>query len=382
MKFTFAAPSFEDETANQFKTFLEGFDETWSSWAKENKKEFTNLSPGTYKFKVIAKNVFEIESKEASYSFEILAPWYRTWFAYLIYVLLLAGIIFIIDRLQRRRLMRKAKERMKIQEAEHRAESAELQAQTAEAQALVIQKENERKTKELEEARELQLSMLPKELPQLPHFDIAVYMQTATEVGGDYYDFHVGIDGILTAVVGDATGHGMRAGTMVTSTKSLFSSYADKKDIVKTFHEMTRCYKTMHLDNLSMCMAMIKIENSKLKMSSAGMPPIYIYRKDTSSVEELIFEGMPLGTMSNFPYEMKEKSLSVGDTILLLSDGLPELMNSSNELFGYDRLRYRFQDVAERSAEEIISQLKSAASDWVNGVDPDDDVTFVVIKVK
>ncbi len=62
----------------------------------------------------------------------------------------------------------------------------QLRAQKAEA-------ENERKSKELEEARQLQLSMLPKELPQLPNLDIAVYMKTATEVGGDYYDFHVGI---------------------------------------------------------------------------------------------------------------------------------------------------------------------------------------------
>ncbi len=72
-----------------------------------------------------------------------------------------------------------------------------------------LQLENDRKTKELEEARQLQLSMLPKTLPQLPHLDIAVYMKTATEVGGDYYDFNVGMDGTLTVVIGDATGHGM-----------------------------------------------------------------------------------------------------------------------------------------------------------------------------
>ena len=74
------------------------------------------------------------------------------------------------------------KKKMKIQEAVHRAEAAELQSRA-------IQAENDRKTKELEEARQLQLSMLPKDLPNLPHLDIAVYMNTATEVGGDYYDF-------------------------------------------------------------------------------------------------------------------------------------------------------------------------------------------------
>ena len=55
----------------------------------------------------------------------------------------------------------------------------------------LVKAENERKTKELEDARQLQLSMLPKELPKLPNLEIAVYMKTATEVGGDYYDFNV-----------------------------------------------------------------------------------------------------------------------------------------------------------------------------------------------
>ena len=54
-------------------------------------------------------------------------------------------------------------------------------------------------------------------------------MKTATEVGGDYYDFHIGLDGTLTVVIGDATGHGMKAGTMVTTTKSLFNVFASNK---------------------------------------------------------------------------------------------------------------------------------------------------------
>ncbi|MCB9249363.1 MAG: hypothetical protein H6613_12865 [Ignavibacteriales bacterium] len=128
-----------------------------------------------------------------------------------------------------------------------------------------MEAENRRKTEELEEARQLQLSMLPKELPQLPNLDIAVYMKTATEVGGDYYDFHIGLDGTLTVVVGDATGHGMKAGTMVTTTKSLFNVLAPNPNIIDTFHEMTRCLKLMQMDKLSMCMTMLKFRVTKFK---------------------------------------------------------------------------------------------------------------------
>jgi serine phosphatase RsbU (regulator of sigma subunit) len=224
--------------------------------------------------------------------------------------------------------------------------------------------------------------MLPKVLPQLPHLDIAVYMKTATEVGGDYYDFHVGADGTLTIVLGDATGHGMRAGTMVTSAKSLFNSYAANPDIIFTFREMTRCIKQMQFQSLAMSMMMLKIKNNKLLMSSAGMPPAYLFRNKHKTIEEYLIEGMPLGTMDNFPYELKEMELYSGDTILLMSDGFPELNNQHNEMFGYRRARNSFEEVAEKDPENIIAYLKNEGNRWSDNKEPDDDVTFVVIKVK
>ena len=69
-------------------------------------------------------------------------------------------------------------------------------------------------------------------------------------------------------------------------------------------------------------------------------------------------------------------------TILLLSDGLPELKNANEEMYGYKRIRNGFEDVAEKAPEEIVSYLKNEGAGWVNHKDPDDDVTFVVIKVK
>ena len=252
---------------------------------------------------------------------------------------------------------------------------AELRAQLAES-------ENERKSKELEEARQLQLSMLPRELPSLPHLDIAVYMKTATEVGGDYYDFHVGLDGTLTVVIGDATGHGMKAGTMVTTAKSLFSSYAPNPDILYSFHEITRCIKQMNLGKLSMCLTMLKISGNHLSVSAAGMPPVFIFRRDKQVVEEHLIEGMPLGTMNKFPYLVTDTKLAAGDTILLISDGLPELMNGDKVMFGYNRVRTTFEEAAQRPPDEIVSHLKNTGSAWVNDVDPGDDVTFVVIRMR
>jgi signal transduction histidine kinase len=127
LRFVFSATSYEDEDRNQYKTLLEGFDDNWSNWSKENVKEYTNLPPGNYKFDVIAKNINDIASKEASFSFIVLPPWYRTWWAYGCYVILLGLLIFGIDRLQRRRLTLKERQRAHLREIELRAEVAEAE---------------------------------------------------------------------------------------------------------------------------------------------------------------------------------------------------------------------------------------------------------------
>ncbi len=264
----------------------------------------------------------------------------------------------------------------------HLAFIRHLDLKNAESQNKIIQAENERKSQDLEEARQLQLAMLPKELPKLPNLEIAVYMNTATEVGGDYYDFQVGKDGTLTVAIGDATGHGMKAGTMVTITKSLFDSLASNKNILDTFNNISKVIKGMKFRLLSMCLMLLKIKGDQLFISSAAMPPALIYRKKKKIVEEILTKGMPLGAMNNFPYTLKDSYLKKGDTILLMSDGLPELLNTNEEMYGYARTKTEFHSVGEKEPEEIVNHLKNSASQWVDGKEPDDDVTFVVIKVK
>ena len=82
------------------------------------------------------------------------------------------------------------------------------------------QLEEERRIKELEEARDFQMSLIPQSPPEHPDYDIALHMKTSTEVGGDYYDFFPQEDGSMYVVCGDATGHGLNAGMMVSITKA------------------------------------------------------------------------------------------------------------------------------------------------------------------
>ncbi|MDP3830579.1 MAG: SpoIIE family protein phosphatase [Ignavibacteriaceae bacterium] len=265
---------------------------------------------------------------------------------------------------------------------EETIEELEQKRRAVEVQAKIIQLEHDRKTKELEDARLLQLSMLPKELPKLPHLDITVYMKTATEVGGDYYDFHIALDGALTFAIGDATGHGMKAGIIVSMVKALFSSGESMLDIKTFFRQSNNTLKGIELGKLMMAFMMIKIKSNKIEFANAGMPPLFIFRKKSKVVEEIILNGMPLGAMKNFPYETKELEIFSGDTILLLSDGLPELKNGKNEQYDYERVKSEFNSVAEKSPNQVVEYLNNSATEWMNGIEPDDDITFVVIKVK
>lgn len=235
---------------------------------------------------------------------------------------------------------------------------------------------------ELEEARRLQLSMLPSHLPELPDLEIAANMQTATEVGGDYYDFAVGQDGTLTVAIGDATGHGMKAGTMVTATKSLFGALEDGAELPATLERFTRALRRMNLRQLSMALTLVRFNQGRLCLSAAGMPPALLFRAASQDVESLEIEGAPLGSFIGFRYQETALDLEPGDTVLLMSDGFPERLNQADEMLGYEKAVEAFSRAAARngSPNAIIERLVADGEDWAAGTPPQDDMTFVVLR--
>ena len=258
-------------------------------------------------------------------------------------------------------------------EQERRAKEEEISRRLLEA-------DNARKTKELEEARLLQLSMLPQTIPSLPNFDIAVKMKAAAEVGGDYYDFNISKDNQLTVAIGDATGHGMRAGTMVATIKGLFQSYQENSDILSFFQMCSRTIKNMNLGNLYMAMQIAKFEGENLTVGSAGMPAVLIFRKSSGQIDDVTVKGMPLGGFTDFPYTTETIRLLKGDKILLMSDGFPELFNESDKMIGYETVKDIFLEAAHKSPKQIIDHFFNYANNWTNGGKQNDDITFVAIE--
>jgi serine phosphatase RsbU (regulator of sigma subunit) len=267
-----------------------------------------------------------------------------------------------------------------VQQLSSQVLAQERSAHERELQQRLLVAENERKGHELEEARELQLSMLPATLPRVEGLDVAVAMTTATEVGGDYYDFQADESSLVLAV-GDATGHGAAAGTMVTVVKALFSSLGAAKDLAALMSEYDRVLRSLSLKRMHMCLMVARITPRRVTICSAAMPPVMLRRTSSGAVEELGEGGLPLGGNLSPSYSEHVAQLGPGDTLLFASDGLTELLDPSGRAFGYDRAAAVLREAGDEPASQSVQRLNEALTAWRGERAQVDDVTLVVVRV-
>ena len=273
------------------------------------------------------------------------------------------------------------KQLVHVKELSQKAIEQERKAKEIEFTRRLLEADNERKTRELEEARKLQISMLPANVPAVLNLDISVYMKPATEVGGDYYDFKYN-NGSLFIAVGDATGHGMKAGTIVATIKGLFTAESFNSEIVQFMDKTNEVIRDMNMGNLFMAFLIAKINENKLTLSSAGMPPALLYSNKKKNVEEIRLQALPLGGTAGFKYSQLEIPIFPGDTLLLMSDGFPELFNEQKEILDYQPAKEIFTSVANLAPDKIVNELCLAADNWRGNANQEDDITFVVVKLK
>lgn len=249
------------------------------------------------------------------------------------------------------------------------------------AEARLAEVENERRGRELAVARELQLSMLPRALPEAPGLDVAAATRTATEVGGDFYDLRREGDGLLVAF-GDATGHGLAAGIVVTAAKALFTSLPDGAPLPELLATCGRVFSEMNLPRLRLCLSLARVSPRELAVVSAAMPPLLLHRAATRDVEEIGAFGLPLGGRLASNGGGRRTALAPGDTILFSSDGFPELGTVAGGALGYAEAEAAFREAARgASARDVVESLGAAVDRLRGGRPVEDDVTFLVVRV-
>jgi serine phosphatase RsbU (regulator of sigma subunit) len=244
-------------------------------------------------------------------------------------------------------------------------------------------RERELVEQELEVARSIQQASLPQEVPILEGWEISPYYQPAREVGGDFYDFHLLSEGRLGVVVGDATGKGVPAALVMSTTCGMLQLAArtfgspSPGEVLEQVNEtlMARIPQNMFV---TCFYAILDPKSGTLRYANAGHDVPYL-RRVGGDAEELRARGMPLGLIPGMNYEQKEIVLEGGEAALFYSDGLVEAHDSQGELFGFPRLRWLVaKHGQERSLEEaLLEELYTFVGE---GWEQEDDITLLTLR--
>ncbi|RQW08166.1 serine/threonine-protein phosphatase, partial [candidate division KSB1 bacterium] len=153
-------------------------------------------------------------------------------------------------------------------------------------------------------------------------------------------------------------------------------------DIVEFLARASHSLKRMGLPRLYMALAIGRVKGNTLEIAGTGLPAGLIFRSRTATVEEIPLKGVPLGGYGGGMYHRHTMTLAPGDTLILMTDGFPELFNDNGEELGYDKAKDIFIEVAQRSPVDIIRRFNDIAASWMNGQAQKDDMTFLVVKMK
>lgn len=233
---------------------------------------------------------------------------------------------------------------------------------------------------ELEVARLIQQNFLPKELPDLPGWQVAAYYRPAREVGGDFYDVIPLPDGRVAFVVGDVTDKGIPAALMMSATRSVLRASAQR--LMEPGAVLERVNEHLCPDMpakmfVTCLYGVLEPASGLLRFANAGHDVPYV--RTASGVVELRARGMPLGLMPGMAYEEKEAVLEPADTVLLHSDGIAEAHDEDRGMFGFPRLK---RTVAEGPGGQALIDrvLETLEAFTGTAAEQEDDITMLAIE--
>jgi serine phosphatase RsbU (regulator of sigma subunit)/anti-sigma regulatory factor (Ser/Thr protein kinase) len=242
-------------------------------------------------------------------------------------------------------------------------------------------RERERIEQELRVARLIQQTLLPKELPEMPGWQLAAYYQPARAVGGDFYDFLPFSDGRLGIVIGDVTDKGVPAALVMATTRSILRTAA-QEGLATPGDVLARANDLLFPDIpprmfVTCLYGILNPHTGAMVYANAGhdLP----HQRQEGGAIELRATGMPLGLMPGMSYEERETILAPGDSVLFYSDGLVEAHNPEREMFGFPRLMTLMADW-EDTVPLIERMLNELASFTGAGWEQEDDVTLVTLQ--
>ncbi len=239
--------------------------------------------------------------------------------------------------------------------------------------------------RELEIAKNIQLSLLPTKVPDIPGVELAGICIPAKEVGGDYYDYLEHDNGRLDLVIADVSGHNVGAALLMAETRTMIRSQSIHQNLPKdVLKELNRFfYDDLTRAELFITMFYLQYDpvTRKAGYASAGHSPPILYRSSESTCRQLDAEGLIIGVMREFPYEQQSLELLPGDLLLLYTDGVIEAENEQGEMFGEGRLIKMVKDNITQRPEDMIEHIFEQVRLFTGHHNFNDDVSLIVMRV-
>lgn len=239
----------------------------------------------------------------------------------------------------------------------------------------------ERLAQELKIGQEIQASMLPKDLPDFPAFDIAPGYLAAREVSGDFYDLYPREDGKLFIAIADAADKGISACLYSLSFRSMLrTAAATMQDLATISKTANRLFMHDTEESSFFITAWIGLYDPQTKLlqyCSHGHPPAYLRFPD-GKIKTLSTRGMALGVQETDP-EVKEIILREGEVLFLYTDGVIEAHDPNKRLFGKERLIEFLSRTQAKTAKEIVDELLKEVHSFCSGAPQADDLTLIAI---
>ncbi len=249
-------------------------------------------------------------------------------------------------------------------------------------QTLIIE---ERLSRELEIAAEIQKSMLPTKLPQIGGLTISVASVPASEVGGDFYDFISRDERHLTLVMGDVAGKGIPAAMLTSVTRTMLRVEALRGE--SPYNIIQQANNVLHQDFsrtdsfVTVAVATIDTFDHTLSYASAGHMPVILWRAETGEIEQLKATSLPIGIFGYEGSPARTVTLKQNDTLVLYTDGITESQAANGDFFGIERLIQIIKTWGHKSPDMLKHHIQSEIADFRQNSSSGDDATLLILKM-
>jgi sigma-B regulation protein RsbU (phosphoserine phosphatase) len=246
-----------------------------------------------------------------------------------------------------------------------------------------VREEKLRQDRELQIAREIQESLLPKSPPEVPGFTVAGRSRPCYEVGGDSYDWIPLGDERLALVVADVAGKGTPASLLMASVHASVQLLAGTVEPARLVARLNRflCARAPSSRFVTLLYAELDASTRRLRYVNAGHVPPYRVARD-GTVDRLLDGGPALGLLADASYEVGEVLLRPGELVAIVTDGVTEAVAPGDVEFGDERVCEALRGLAARSAARVLDGLLASVEGWTAGAGFGDDLTAVILEAR